>query len=185
MAMPTDPSTQSISFSQMQTEFGGSNPISIGEYYRNTFSPLVPGSHPATTVQNRSWIEYYSLVSGAEYYVAATAGQTVAAPVIPGSSTWYINGTIVHVGAENITQVNIGSPPTLYLRRGAFQVTQTQPKVPNVNNPYDIDYYKIEVHELVNQSVPAEAPITPITNPVNWTTPTISMFDFYGTEKYP
>lgn len=36
--MPTYPSIGPVSFSQLQTEFGGSNPIALSEYYANAIT---------------------------------------------------------------------------------------------------------------------------------------------------
>ena len=41
--MPTPSTGQAISFSDIQTEFGGTNPIGIDEYYQNAATTYTSG----------------------------------------------------------------------------------------------------------------------------------------------
>lgn len=128
MAVPTIPSA--ISLSSIQTEFGGSNPISISEYYsggsyvaggtQNATSVVIPTSGmisfsnfsgaaaaPAVTVAlpTSGWSQFYSgdtyaIGSGASYYSTTGEGQVVTARA---RLTMHSNGVMVAYGAYNET----------------------------------------------------------------------------------
>jgi hypothetical protein len=81
MALQT---TGQISFSQIQTEFGGSNPIQMSEYYKGgTNVPSTVGSAPGSWGSyTTSTLYYYNMQNitniGVNYWVVYANGSTTA-----------------------------------------------------------------------------------------------------------
>ena len=158
MAMPASGSP--ISFSQMQTEFGGSNPIGFNEYYRD-------GSY----VPSELFKEYaYS----ADVYSVSHRVQAEVAD----EWEWYSDSVLRSTNAPThgpvgaLDQVFVSG---VYYRRGTGPIspnTTGTSKVPPGSGPFvpfTIYHYSIQIQEDVNATVP--------------TSGTISLSQFYGTFK--
>lgn len=90
MALPSAPA--SISLGQIQTEFGGSNPISLSEYYKGgsfvstgDTAPNVPTSGQISMSNFRGAIKYNGPPT-VEYLVVAGGGAGAAGPVIQANA---------------------------------------------------------------------------------------------------
>lgn len=87
--MPTLQTSGAISLANLQTAFGGSNPISLSEYYRN--GSYVDGTQSSTTRQPSSGAYYHAnnyywyIVGGTELYIVWN-GSYVAGVSHSGSS---------------------------------------------------------------------------------------------------
>ena len=156
MAMPASGSP--ISFSQMQTEFGGSNPIGFNEYYRD-------GSY----VPSELFKEYaYS----ADVYSVSHRIQSGAADEWEWHSDSVLRSTSgpTHGPVGALDQVFVSG---VYYRRGTGPIspnTTGTSKVDGVTGvPFTIYHYSIQIQEDVNATVP--------------TSGTISLSQFYGTFK--
>lgn len=74
-------SSGAISFSQLQSHFGGGNPISMSEYYRN--GSYVPSIYTVTTTtttttrQPSSGSSFSAAAPVTQWYVVGTAGITI------------------------------------------------------------------------------------------------------------
>ena len=81
MALQT---TGAISFSQMQTEFGGANPISLSEYYKNgSYVPSTvggaPGSWGSYTTNTNYYYNMQNIINiGVNYWVVYANGSQTA-----------------------------------------------------------------------------------------------------------
>ena len=170
MAMPTDISTQSISFLQKQTEFGGSTPISLGEYYRKS------AFAPAIYVEAKKYFVYYDTATATKSYVLA------ANPDGSGgaSQAWYMDGTVVWSGSGNVTGVGTLLAGGEKYKLGSLIGSDPQPKVPGVSLAHDLYVYSIQRQESVNQSVPINTYVT-VDGVVQLGYLPISMSNFYGT----
>lgn len=87
-ALAALPGSGAISFSMIQTEFGGSNPISFSEYYRN--GGLVPTNGTTGSIATSGAINVNTF-----HGAAATGGPTLSASGSAGtflSQVGYING---------------------------------------------------------------------------------------------
>jgi hypothetical protein len=73
-----------ISFSQMQTEFGGANPISLSEYYKNgSYVPSTVGGAAGSWGSYTTNINYYYNMQnitniGVNYWIVYANGSTTA-----------------------------------------------------------------------------------------------------------
>jgi hypothetical protein len=73
-----------ISFSQMQTEFGGANPISLSEYYKNgSYVPSTVGGAAGSWNSYTTNINYYYNMQnitniGVNYWIVYANGSTTA-----------------------------------------------------------------------------------------------------------
>ena len=78
MALPTDNVTQTLGMDQVQTEFGGINPISMSEYYRGGAN--VPSVSLSGAVQ---WVTsaYVEGVFGIAFFVDTSTGGIVGTPI--------------------------------------------------------------------------------------------------------
>lgn len=131
-----------ISLSQVQSEFGGSNPISMSEYYRG-------GSYVPTTVGSGagSWSSYYGTLY--TYYWADTAT----------SLTLVWNGTTVYtVGSSSATSITAGG---YEYQRGSFFSSTGGGK----GGGPSTSYYKIRRRTTgssttVNTSIPSSGTIS-------------------------
>lgn len=159
MAMPTNSATQSISFLQMQTEFGGSSPIGMGEYYRS-------GSYVPNTVSRRltSWTQYSFDLN--EESVAQSDGGAYGAIQV-----WHFNGGIVFVGAGASTQVS-GTNGYGYKRGTYMSSLYTAEDTKNNVPAFTTYYYKIQQWQYNWESVSANQSVP--------TSGTMSMLQFYG-----
>ena len=102
MTLPVSPDT--ISFSQIQTEFGGSNPASLSEYYKsgtyvrtNTTAP----NGPIVTTGAISLSTFRGATQGV--LVATYAFGTIPTSIDEGSA-----------GTFNVTTANVADSTTLY-----------------------------------------------------------------------
>ena len=134
-------SSGAISLSQVQSEFGGSNPVSMSEYYRG-------GSHVPTTVTQAagSWTSYYG--SGS-----------------PGSYYWSSFGVLYWNGVEIHNNINNGQ--STYVTVGAYQYQRgTQYYTVTSGGKFSIttNYYKIRrrttaTNITVNTGIPSSGTI--------------------------
>ena len=162
MAMP---GSGTISFSQLQTEFGGANPISLSEYYRGgspagSGTARVPGTRTVTTYPYQ-WVPQAYLLN----YNSVTNNDF--------GTGWYFNGALIYNGAQSSQQLISG----VYYRPGAFQGSTYTAASKYLgafySYHYAIDRYQIvssTTTESVNAGVPASG--------------TISMNQFHGTQDY-
>lgn len=133
--MGTLQSSGEISFNDMQTQLGGSNPIGFDEYYRGgSYVPStgVTGPNYSTSAPFYYWMNnsYYGTIVGTEVY-------------------W--NGTLVHEGALTDTSVTVGSD-TYTRPTGASNV---------VGTPDDLyTYYTVSKTSPKNTSVPTSGTIS-------------------------
>jgi len=114
MAVPTIPT--SISLSQIQTEFGGSNPISISEYYAGA-GYVGSGTANATSVAipTSGTISFanFSGASAIQTYYSGTITQTYNTYSSSGAySTTYEYGLLYWQGSASPTTLTTGA--TLY-----------------------------------------------------------------------
>lgn len=144
-----------ISLSQVQSEFGGSNPISMSEYYRN-------GSNVPSTINSGpgAWSSYqYARGTSNDHYWSHNifaglvwAGGGVPSYLLAASTTSYSYGDYTYERGSYVTSITTGSGKSstttlyYYIRRRQNAATIT-----------------------VNSNVP--------------TSGTISMDDFYGGRK--
>jgi hypothetical protein len=156
MAMPTNSLTQSISFAQLQNEFGGSDPVGMAEYYRGAGAGYVPW---AVSRRIASWTQY-GFVQDDTAIAQLTNSQY--GPI----EVWHFNSGIVHQGLGASYQN--GS----YQRGDWVGSIATAADTKNNIPAYTTYYYKIKRWQYnwtsvnVNQNVPSSA--------------TISMLQFYG-----
>jgi hypothetical protein len=110
------PSSGAISFSQIQTEFGGTNPISLSEYY-NTTSGLGLGisstssipSSGAIAVSNFYGAQKFNFYATTNYAVSsATAYTTVVNTAVDVSSTSAMNDRWIMICAGARTNNGVG-----------------------------------------------------------------------------
>lgn len=141
-----------ISLSQVQSEFGGSNPISMSEYYRG-------GSYVPTSITSAAgtYTSYYGTQSSPAYYWLNSLGTTI-----------YWNGSQVFsdintgAGATNIT---VGGYD--YDKGTQFNYVAGSGKL-----PINMTYYRVRrrtsagTATTVNTGIPSSG--------------TIDMADFYG-----
>jgi hypothetical protein len=121
MAVPTIPSA--ISASAIQTEFGGSNPIAINEYYAGgSYVPSGTANATSVSIPTSGQIAY-SNFSGASDTLPA--GIFVRSPnceyIGKGScnayAIWQTGGTAVILNASNYTWLNSGTSSTYDIRQ--------------------------------------------------------------------
>ena len=183
MAMPTYvlyTTPTPISFSQLQAEYGGSNPISLSEYYlggapTSFHTARVPSYYRALVATYNQYS--FSAFSKAVYQTDASA---------PGgrSQEWYSNSLIAE-GGGNYTSLSAAQNTTAYsYRRGDFVQAVTTPANSKtgaaafVTNIYQIIRYENirTTFSPVNASVPSRG--------YSQTPPAISMSQFYNTRDY-
>lgn len=172
MAMPTNYQTQSISFLQMQAEFGGSNPISFSEYFRGG----APASQGAARVPD-FYIAQVAQYVARTYSIDNLVTQTNGGPS-GVSQIWTFGSVEIMNGSGNFTTLSSEQNSTAYAyRRGAFQSSTTTPADSKTGEAaYTTSYYVIERFQYVdtltyvNQYVPASG--------------TISLFQFYNARDY-
>jgi hypothetical protein len=158
MAMPTNHLTQSISFLQMQNEYGGSNPIHFSEYYRS-------GSYVPNVVYRQAlgWV--------ARGYAAGTNGveeRTITATGVV-SVKWIFGGVEISTTTAGLgnTVVNIGG--TNYATgSSALNVSGTD----KVGRPYTQRNYPIFRWEYTSTGFPVNTAVP--------SSGTISLFKFYN-----
>jgi len=113
--MPTFQTSGAISFSQLQSRFGGSNPISLSEYYRN--GSYVDGTITTTTstttrqpssggyysynVPLYMWSEYYDWYGNYEYTTLhwANSPQSPFATLYSNVSSYTTGGSTYYRGS--------------------------------------------------------------------------------------
>lgn len=142
-----------ISLGNLQTEYGGANPISISEYYRG--QGLVPYDISSTTNEPASGF-YYSTYSPTYYWYRSGGG-----------SYWY-SATIYWNSA------NIGSPGTSATSATYGGWTYYKGTVNTINN-YVYEYAQIR------RSQTTVTPVN--TNVTGVIGNTISLSNFYGGRK--
>ena len=159
MAMPASSLTQSISFAQLQNEYGGSDPVGMNEYYRS-------GGYVPTSVSRRiaSWTQFS--FNGTVNSVAQTTDGEYG-PI----QVWRFNSVAVYTAAGASTAVT--GPNYWSYQRGDYHSQVATPADTKNNVPAYVTYfYKIKRYQHnwesvnVNQNVP--------------TSDTISMLQFYG-----
>jgi len=184
MAMPayilyTTPTP--ISFSQLQAEFGGSNPISLSEYYRGG-APASAGTARVPSYY-RAYVATYSQYSFSAFNKAVY--QTDASAPGGRSQEWYFNSLIAE-GGGNYTSLSASQNTTAFTyRRGDFVQAVTTPANSKtgaaafVTNIYQIIRYENirTTFSPRNESVPQRG--------YSQTPPAISMAQFYNTRDYP
>jgi len=75
--------TTSLTFSSIQTEFGGANPISISEYYRGAGGGYVPAGQATSATDGNAIATSGAIRIGTFRGVTKTVGVTVAMAVTP------------------------------------------------------------------------------------------------------
>lgn len=103
MGFPFGGNGAPLSFSELQTEFGGSNPISMSEYYRNG-SYVTDNNVDVPTSGVISMSEFYGASKKFVVTVSATATNVSAATLLTAAG-W---------NTESFFQININSGVTLY-----------------------------------------------------------------------
>lgn len=129
-------SSGAISLSQVQSEFGGSNPISMSEYYRN-------GSYVPSTVTGAWSAWLYSLYVDPFYFWEVAPGYT---------QIYWVNTTIGSPGA-NATSFTAGGYD--YERGNLADIISTKSG--------DVYYYYVRRRtssETVNSSIPTSGQIS-------------------------
>jgi hypothetical protein len=140
-----------ISLSQVQSEYGGSNPISMSEYYRNG------GSVPNSVTENvaaGSYTSYTYSRDSTDWRLAVT------------NSLVWAGSTIATLFQSSTTSMTSGG---FDYQRGTLQESITSSgKIPVTTNHYSVRRRTSATTQTVNvnQNVP--------------TSGTISMDDFYG-----
>tara|TARA_B110000858_G_scaffold53057_1_gene61565 strand:+ start:651 stop:1154 length:504 start_codon:yes stop_codon:yes gene_type:complete len=167
MAMPA---SGAISFSQLQTEYGGANPININEYYssgtaaKNTTTNRVPGSYNAVTA---AWMQYtYSASFSVIRYSAGLYGPL---------DQWTFGGTQIYFAAGPQTSIVV-SGTSYYI--GGYSGNQTYTAAnPKTGSPaFYTTYYGIQRYENVSTYT--------LVNPGVPTSGTISMSQYYNSQNY-
>jgi len=161
MAMPTNSLTQSISFAQLQNEFGGSDPVGMAEYYRGAGAGYVPW---AVSRRIASWTQY-SFNLGVQSVSQTTNSQY--GPI----EVWHFNSGIVHQGLGASSAVT--GPNYWSYQRGNYHSQVATPADTKNNVPaYVTYYYQIKRYQHNWQSVDVNHNIP--------SSGTISMSQFYG-----
>ena len=142
----------SISFAQLQSHFGGSNPIGINEYYRN--GSYVPSIYTVTTTTTTTTRQPSS---GTTYVAGSTYWLTTSGIYLMWNGTNVVNG-----GSYTLTSTTAGGW-TYY--RGAL-----------VSSNYGISQYRIHRQ----QSTTSTSTTTTNINTGIPSSGTISMNQFYG-----
>ena len=171
MAMPTDSSTNSLSMLQMQTEFGGSNPISITEYFRG-------GTYVPASVLVPDWVNYG--------YIAGVQG-VFWRTVTSGSSTgtvfwaWAFNSAAVSYTAPQLSgsqwQINVGGQYYGYPSTATITSTSSTAADGTTYTDRTTDIQRYEANtttNYINGSLPSQPSVG---DPY----PSISFSNFYGT----
>lgn len=154
-----------ISLANLQTFFGGSNPIAINEYYLGgTYVPSY--GYGTVTTRTPTSGSNYSISTAPIYYWSTTGSNSTA----PGTSLYYIywNGSAIFSGspstAATVTSYTVGS--TTYYR-DSYQMTGNDQYAINFYFYYRIySIYTGTGYGSINQSIPASG--------------TISLSHFYG-----
>ncbi len=83
------PSSGTITFAQLQTEFGGSNPISLNEYYRGgAYVPNITANNAVPTSGAISLSNFYSATALYPITIVSTWGSNFgASPVVSDAKT--------------------------------------------------------------------------------------------------
>ena len=98
------PGSGSVSLSSIQTEWGGSNPISISEYYSGSLASNASAITTSTSVGYSSTSQYVPAQPGGKY-----------SPSIPGYTGYYRQFGHKHTAIENTTiYPAIGASGTVY-----------------------------------------------------------------------
>lgn len=173
MAMPTNSATQSISFSEMQTEFGGSNPVGFGEYYR--------GGAPASAGTAR--VPSYYTAQVAQYVARGFNLDSFSVNQSDGgvygaAQVWYYAGVAIMAGAGGFSYLSAAQNSTAFsYKRGALNNSVYTPyNAKTEAAAYTTYYYVIERYQYVN-----------VNTSVNGSVPqsgTISLAQFYNTQDY-
>lgn len=142
MALPT---SGPISFSQIQAEFGGANPISLSEYYRG--GSYVPSTIPATIPT------FIREPASGEAYSRGTTSWVVSYAF--GSITINWNGTIIGDIPSGSTSFSSGEY-TYY--RGALRETLSS----TFDKPYYYAIYRTKPSppKTVNTDIPSSGAIS-------------------------
>lgn len=121
MAVPTIPSA--ISASAIQTEFGGSNPIAINEYYAGgSYVPSGTANATSVSIPTSGQIAY-SNFSGAsstlpaQIFVRAPDCFNFGKGSCNAYAYWATSGTCVVLNASNYTWLNSGTSSTYDIRQ--------------------------------------------------------------------
>ena len=102
MTLPVSPNT--LSFSQIQTEFGGSNPISLSEYYRSGSYVRTNTNAPAGPIVTTGAISLSTFRGATQGVLTPTYSfGTIPTSINEGSS-----------GTFNVTTTNVDDGTTLY-----------------------------------------------------------------------
>lgn len=161
MALQT---TGSISFSQMQTEFGGSNPISFSEYYKGgSLVPSTIGSAPGSfgsyTTNTNYFYNMHNITNiGVSYWVVYANGSQTAV----GTNLSLDSNNRVVIGGYEYER-KPGNPYTFYVPSGKTSAGQ--------DSYYSYHYRKrtASTQVTVNANIP--------------TSGVISMNNMYGGRK--
>tara|TARA_B110000211_G_scaffold13863_1_gene14412 strand:- start:559 stop:1032 length:474 start_codon:yes stop_codon:yes gene_type:complete len=153
MALQT---TGAISFSQMQTEFGGANPISLSEYYKNgAYVPSTVGSSAG------SWGSYVSPPTTTYRWQVLWSGSSLLSTQLK----W--NGTTVYSSTTDSTSTQFDGVSGYDYGKGTLYSTSGGTK----NDPFTTKVYYIRRRTTAtSQTVNANIP----------TSSTISMNNMYG-----
>lgn len=108
MAMP---SSGTITFSQLQTEFGGANPIGINEYYKGgTYVPNISANASVPTSGAISMSNFYSAMTGDVTPNAINWPDVTGTRTVGTTSTQTLTGItvpiilqVIHTGDVDIT----------------------------------------------------------------------------------
>lgn len=130
-----------ISLSQVQSEFGGSNPVSMSEYYRG-------GAYVPTTVTQAAG-NYTSYFYNSSYSWSAGLGVSI---------TW--NGTQVHNNINTSNTTTSLSTGGYTYQRGSFQSSSTSGgKLPITTSRYQVRRRLNASTITVNTGVPSSGTI--------------------------
>lgn len=145
-----------ISLSQVQAEYGGSNPISMSEYYK--YGDYVPAYVSVTTWQPSASTDYFS-TSAPSYYWYKNGG----------GSYWY-----TAYAYWNGTQITGMSTTATSYTTGGWTYYRTSVRS---SSTYVYEYAGIRRSGTTSESVNPNVPIIPVGDLP------ISMDDFYGGRK--
>ena len=119
------PSSGAISFSQIQTEFGGTNPISLSEYY-NTTSGLGLGISSTSSIPSSGAIAVSNFYGAQKFNFYATTNYAVS------SATAYT--TVVNT-AVDVSSTSAMNDRWILVCAGALAVGTVNQSIVGVNNP--------------------------------------------------
>ena len=117
------PASGPISLNDIQTEFGGSNPISISEYYRG--GGLVPNVSQNNNIPTSGTISFNNFYGGTQVFI-------LASPASPVTSTYDIRAQALAAGWNGSSRVQFTNNATM--QRGMLMVGPFPGGITVVNN---------------------------------------------------